>query len=97
MSATVLRGPWAPRQALPWPDCRPVDQLAAPDQCRVVDAMLDDARGLWPDFTSNEQTWLLQELPPRRPLRADALTPSERARVADALAVVLRRRGGWAA
>ena len=96
MTATVLRGPWAPRQARPWPDCRPFAQLAARDQVRLLAAMFRDLTGYWPDLTGNERGWLLQELPPRRPLRAADLTPSERARVADVAATVLRRRAGWA-
>lgn len=96
MTGRILRGPWRPRQALPWPDCRPFAQLADADQIRLLAAMLADLRGCWLDFDPGERWWLLDQLPAVRPLRPEALDHQERARVADVAAVVLRRRGGWA-
>lgn len=95
MTGRILTGPWRPRPARP--EGRPFVELQPAEQVRLLRFALKDARAYWTDLEPGERWWLLRELPPVRPLRPESLAPSERARVADVLCLLLRRRAGWAA
>ena len=97
MTGRILRGPWAPRQALPWPNCRPFSALSDVDQVRLLAATWRDLDGYRSELSPGERWYLDQELPAVRPQRPEVLSRPDRARMFDAAMVVLRRRGGWAA
>ena len=90
----LIRGPWQPPP--PRVDGQPFEALPAEAQARVLCYALRDLARYRTDLSDNELGWLRAHLPPG-PVRVSTLSPSERARVAGVVLLLLRRRAGWAA
>ena len=90
----LIQGPWQPPP--PRVEGKPFEALPFEAQARVLCYALRDLARYRTDLSDNELGWLRAHLPPG-PVRVEALSPRERARVAGVALLLLRRRAGWAA
>lgn len=90
----LIRGPWPP--PAPRVEGQAFEALPPARQAATLAYALYDLRRYRSDLTPGELDWLRSHLPPG-PVRVDQLDQEQRARVAGAVLLVLRRRAGWAA
>lgn len=92
MSAIVW-GPWLAPPART--EGRPFASLGLREQASLLRYALRDLGRYQGDLRPEDRAWLARQLPPR-PVKVSELSETERARVAGAVLLVLRRVGGWA-
>ena len=91
----LLIGPW--RGPAPRLEGQAFEALSDDQQRATLAYALYDVGRYWSDLSPNEQGWLRLYLPTGRPVRLEALTAEQRARLAGVVLLVLQRRAGWAA